>query len=131
MRVVRVRLRSPYDHDWRIRITRLPHGVATPEGMKIGLSDTLIGVHEITATDAARTFRELLDQVERDGESYRITRHGRIVAELHPARRGSLSELADFARANRSAHPGADEDWAADIAWVRDQSASLDDPWNQ
>jgi prevent-host-death family protein len=99
--------------------------------MKIGLSDTLIGVHEITATDAARTFRELLDQVERDGESYRITRHGRIVAELHPARRGSLAELADFARANRAAHPADDDDWGADIAWVRDPAAPLDDPWSR
>jgi prevent-host-death family protein len=99
--------------------------------MKIGLSDMLIGVQEITATDAARTFRELLDQVERDGESYRITRHGRIVAELHPARRGSLPDLVEFARANRVAHPGTDDDWAADIAWVRDQSAPLDDPWSR
>ena len=99
--------------------------------MKIRLSDTLLGVQEVTATDAARTFRELLDQVEREGESYRITRHGRIVAELHPARPGSLTELADFARANRAAHPGADDDWAADIAWVRDQTAPLDDPWSR
>ena len=99
--------------------------------MEIRLSDTLIDVQEITATDAARIFRELLDQVERDGESYRITRHGRIVAELHPARRGSLAELADFARANRAAHPADDDDWGADIAWVRDPAAPLDDPWSR
>lgn len=99
--------------------------------MEIGLSDTLIAVQEITATDAARTFRELLDQVERDGESYRITRHGRIVAELHPARRGSLADLAAFARANRAAHPGPDDDLAADIAWIREETAPLDDPWSR
>lgn len=99
--------------------------------MEIGLSDTFIGVQEITATDAARTFRELLDQIERAGESYRITRHGRIVAELHPARRGSLSELVEFARQNRAAHPGTDDDWSGELGWLREQHAPFDDPWER
>ena len=99
--------------------------------MKIGLSDNLLGVQEITATDAARTFRELLDQIEQAGESYRITRHGRIVAELHPARRGSLGDLVAFAHANRAAHPGSDDDWPDEIGRLREQRAPLEDPWER
>jgi len=39
----------------------------------------------LTATEVARNFREVLDLVERSGESVRIERHGHIVAELGPA----------------------------------------------
>ncbi len=75
---------------------------------------------KMTATEVARNFRSVLDQVERSGESVRIERHGHVVAELGPASEvdhrltwGELLELlhqqlgppdADFARDVEEAH---------------------------
>jgi antitoxin (DNA-binding transcriptional repressor) of toxin-antitoxin stability system len=73
----------------------------------------------MTATEVARNFRAVLDEVERSGESVRIERHGHVVAELGPASAvnhrltwGELLELlrrlgppdADFARDVEEAH---------------------------
>jgi len=73
----------------------------------------------LTATEVARNFREVLDQIERSGESVRIERHGHVVAELGPAQAverhltwGELVELlrqlgtpdAEFVRDVEEAH---------------------------
>ncbi|MBI4260921.1 MAG: type II toxin-antitoxin system prevent-host-death family antitoxin, partial [Actinobacteria bacterium] len=42
-------------------------------------------MEEISATDAARRFSELLDGVEHRGESFTIRRRGRVVARVVPA----------------------------------------------
>ena len=42
-------------------------------------------MREITATEIARRFSEVLDEVEHRSEAYRIVRRGRPVAELRPA----------------------------------------------
>lgn len=83
--------------------------------MEIGLSDIVIVVDEITATEAARAFRALLDRVEREGLSFRITRHGRAIAELTPARASTAGALC--ARL-RSAPP--DPAFFDDVRFVRD-----------
>jgi antitoxin (DNA-binding transcriptional repressor) of toxin-antitoxin stability system len=86
----------------------------------------------MTATEVARNFRSVLDEIERSGESVRIERHGHVVAELGPApaleRRlkwGELLELlrqlepadADFARdveeAHRSINQPVRDAWAS------------------
>jgi antitoxin (DNA-binding transcriptional repressor) of toxin-antitoxin stability system len=74
---------------------------------------------KMTATEVARNFRSVLDEVERSGESVRIERHGHVVAELGPASAadqhvtwGELCELlrrlgppdAHFARGAEEAH---------------------------
>ncbi len=95
--------------------------------MAIHISDTLNYVEEITATDAARGFRALLDRVERNGEAFRITRHGAVVAELRPRRSASGRDLKAMVRRH-----GADPGWRAEIDRVREESrraARLDDPW--
>lgn len=83
--------------------------------MAIRLSDIHAAVDEMTATDAARAFRALLDRVERDGESFRITRHGRAVAELGPVRSSTLGTLLDRVRDDPP-----DAEWWDDIRWIRD-----------
>ncbi len=83
--------------------------------MTIGFPDTLVPMDEITATDAARAFRALLDRVEREGAAFRIVRHGRAVAELGPVRRSTAGQLQ---RRLREAPP--DPEYWDDIRFVRD-----------
>jgi antitoxin (DNA-binding transcriptional repressor) of toxin-antitoxin stability system len=47
-------------------------------------------VREITATEAARRFSEVLDAVEHQGESFVVRRGGKVIASITPAsaRRG-------------------------------------------
>lgn len=42
-------------------------------------------MREISATDAARNFSELLDAIEHHGEHFTIVRYGKAIAELEPA----------------------------------------------
>ena len=72
-------------------------------------------VEEMTATDAARAFRALLDRVERDGASFRIVRHGRAVAELGPVRRSTAGQLR-----RRLGEEPPDPGYWEDIRFVRD-----------
>ena len=70
----------------------------------------------LTATEVARNFRMVLDEVERSGERVRIERHGHVVAELGPAsaieRQSTWGELVELLR--RLGRP--DEDFARDLA---------------
>lgn len=70
---------------------------------------------EVTATEAARHFAELLDAIEHRGEHYTIVRRGKAVAHLEPVSRGKGSELKELLRRHRP-----DAGWAADLAAVRD-----------
>ena len=69
---------------------------------------------EVSATDAARNFSDLLDGVEHRGEHYTVVRRGRPVARLEPVPHGSG---ADIKAALRQARP--DRAWADDVATVR------------
>jgi len=95
--------------------------------MAIFISDTLNFMEEVTATDAARGFRALLDRVERNGEAFRITRHGAVVAELRPRRSATGRDLKAMLRRH-----GADPAWRVEIDRVREDSRRSDrhdDPW--
>ncbi len=69
---------------------------------------------EVTATDAARRFADLLDSVEHDGERYIIIRHGRAVAQIEPVSRGRGSDTKDLLR-----RKGPDREWATSLDEVR------------
>ncbi|MBV8303271.1 MAG: type II toxin-antitoxin system Phd/YefM family antitoxin, partial [Acidimicrobiia bacterium] len=43
---------------------------------------------EVTATEAARSFSDLLDAVEHRGERFTIVRRGKAVAQLQPLAEG-------------------------------------------
>ena len=84
----------------------------------------------ISATTAARNFREVLDAVEHSGEIFRVERHGRAVAEIGPARpHGSRSLWGDVVRALCDG-PSPDPEFAADVAAIRAAAGQLPtDPW--
>jgi prevent-host-death family protein len=72
-------------------------------------------VPDITATEAARNFADLLDAIEHRHERFTIVRRGRAVAHLEPVSRGRGADLKALLR---DAEP--DADWSADLSAVRD-----------
>jgi prevent-host-death family protein len=71
-------------------------------------------VPEVTATEASRSFADLLDGVEHRGETYTIVRRGRVVAQLEPAHVASGAEAKAILRRHR-----VDREWARDVAALR------------
>ncbi len=76
----------------------------------------------VTATEASRSFAALLDSVEA-GESVIVTRGGRRIATISPARAANGQSLLDLL--GRS----ADEAFAADVAAARDAAEAQDPAW--
>jgi prevent-host-death family protein len=90
-----------------------------------GESDNLIAVRTFTATEAARRFSELLDAVERRGESFVVVRHGRAVARIGPALVADGRGVKELLRS-----APRDDDWARELRELR-ASLSVDErPWN-
>lgn len=69
---------------------------------------------DVTATDAARNFADLLDAVEHGGESFTIVRRGKAIAQLEPVTRGSGGEVKALLR-KREPDPA----WASELDEVR------------
>jgi antitoxin (DNA-binding transcriptional repressor) of toxin-antitoxin stability system len=69
---------------------------------------------DVTATDAARNFADLLDAVEHRGEHFTIIRRGKAIAHLEPMSRGRGSDAKALLR--RHSH---DTGWKRDIDGVR------------
>jgi antitoxin (DNA-binding transcriptional repressor) of toxin-antitoxin stability system len=78
----------------------------------------------MTATEAARGFSALLTSVERDGETYVITRGGRAIARIEPAAGTSGAAVKALLRHYRS-----DPSWAADLDEVRGMLVAQDRTW--
>ena len=55
-------------------------------------------VPEISATDAARHFADLLDAVEHRHEHYTVVRRGRVVAHISPMLGGRGADLKELLR---------------------------------
>ncbi len=72
-------------------------------------SDNLILMPDISATDAARRFADLLDAVEHRGEHYTIVRRGKAIAHLEPMSRGRGTDAKVLLRRHMP-----------DAAWSRD-----------
>jgi antitoxin (DNA-binding transcriptional repressor) of toxin-antitoxin stability system len=81
-------------------------------------------MRQITATEAARQFSEVLDAVEHAGEAFLITRGGRAIATLGPVAAGNGRALKEALRSNRP-----DAAWADDIREARRLLTSRDVPW--
>lgn len=77
-------------------------------------SDNLMHVSEITATEAARSFADLLDAVEHRGESFTIVRRGKAIASLAPMDQGHGTDVKALLRRHRP-----DSDWPKDLALIR------------
>lgn len=76
---------------------------------------------DVTATDAARNFADLLDAIEHRRERYTIMRRGRAVAQLEPVSRGRGADLKALLRQHEP-----DGEWSDDLNEVRDL-LTLDD----
>jgi prevent-host-death family protein len=72
-------------------------------------------VPEVSATDAARNFSDILDAVEHRGEHYTIVRRGKVVAQLDPVSTGLGHDVKALLR-GRPRDPG----FGRDIQSVRE-----------
>lgn len=79
---------------------------------------------QLSATDASRRFSEVLDQVERSGESYVVVRHGRAVATIGPASGGTGKAFKKALCAHRP-----DPAWAGELRELREALEPVRDPW--
>jgi prevent-host-death family protein len=80
----------------------------------------------MTATDAARSFSEVLNRVA-DGEEIEITRSGASVAVISPPK----SKLISAARFREliAAAPRPDAGFADDVRAARGSARAPEDPW--
>lgn len=69
---------------------------------------------EVSATDAARNFADILDAVEHRGEHFTVVRRGKPIAHLEPARPGLGAEAKALLRRHRR-----DVSWADELAALR------------
>jgi antitoxin (DNA-binding transcriptional repressor) of toxin-antitoxin stability system len=81
-------------------------------------------VRQLSATDAARRFSDVLDSVETEGETFVVVRRGQVVATIGPALVGSGRALKRALRENRP-----DSEWAAELRELRESVGSARDPW--
>jgi prevent-host-death family protein len=71
-------------------------------------------MRRLTATEAARRFLDLLDRVERDGETFVVERRGRPVASIQPAAAVTGRTVKNLLRAQ-----APDPDWERELAMLR------------
>ncbi|HTR70339.1 MAG TPA: prevent-host-death protein [Mycobacteriales bacterium] len=81
-------------------------------------------MREVTATDAARGFSALLTAVEKDGETFFVTRGGRVIARIEPAAGTSGAAVKALL-----GHYRPDKEWAADLREVRELLTTQDRQW--
>jgi prevent-host-death family protein len=69
---------------------------------------------EVSATDASRSFADLLDGVEHRGERYTIVRRGRAIAQLAPVPAASGADVKALIRSHR-----VDRNWSREVRELR------------
>jgi antitoxin (DNA-binding transcriptional repressor) of toxin-antitoxin stability system len=79
---------------------------------------------EVTATEAARGFSALLTAVEKDGETFFVTRGGRVIARIEPAAGTSGAAVKALL-----GHFRPDKDWVSDLGHVRELLTTQDRQW--
>ncbi len=80
---------------------------------------------QLSATEAARRFSDVLDSVESDHETFVVVRRGRAVATIGPALGGTGRALKSALRENLP-----DPQWAADLRELRESVGPGTDPWH-
>ncbi len=71
---------------------------------------------EVSATEAARNFADLLDAIEHRGEHFTIVRRGKVVAHLEPVSLGRGAEVKSLLSRHR-----LDAAWTDDLRALRGQ----------
>ena len=82
-------------------------------------------MRRITATEAARRLSDLLDRVERDGETFLVERRGRAIASIAPAAAVSGRAVKELLRAR-----SADDRWPRELEEFRSAIDAEDRRWN-
>lgn len=80
---------------------------------------------DISATEAARNFSDVLDAVEHRRESFLVTRGGQPVARLVPTEAASGRAAKDLLLRHKT-----DAAWADDLTEVRALLMTEDRAWN-
>ena len=84
----------------------------------------------ITATEAARSFSDLLNRVRYRGETFRIVRSGEEVAQLTAASSSSGTTLRELL-GKLQAEGSGDPDFADDLERIQaGQPKLVEDPWD-
>ena len=79
---------------------------------------------EVTATEAARGFSSLLTSVEKDGETFSVTRGGRVIARITPAGGASGAAVKELIARVRP-----DAGWMTDLEQVRELLGTQERQW--
>ncbi len=79
----------------------------------------------LTATEAARGFADVLDEVELRGETFVVVRRGRAVARIGPAGAGQGTAVKKLLKTGPR-----DRSWAADVRRMRAALRVEDRRWN-
>jgi antitoxin (DNA-binding transcriptional repressor) of toxin-antitoxin stability system len=82
-------------------------------------------MRRLTATEAARRFSDLLDQVEHEGETFLVERRGRVIASVSPAAGVSGRDLKDILRGRPT-----DSGWAGELTQLREGLESEERNWS-
>ncbi len=69
---------------------------------------------EVSATEAARNFADLLDAVEHRGERFTVVRRGKAIAVLEPAKPANGADIKTVLNRHRP-----DPGWSADLSAIR------------
>lgn len=80
---------------------------------------------DVTATEAARNFSDLLDAVEHRSESFVVRRGGKAIARISPAAVSSGTVIKELLK-----RFPPDKKWEADLAKVRSQLTSGERHWS-
>ena len=78
----------------------------------------------LAATEAARGFSALLSAVEHDGETFVITRSGRVIARIEPATGTSGRAVKSLLR-----HFAVDDEWSDELGALREGLGAQDRTW--
>jgi prevent-host-death family protein len=81
-------------------------------------------VKEISATEAARRFSEVLDAVEQQHRTFVVRRGGKVVATIGPAAHASGRALKSILRRHR-----LDPEWAQELAELRSGLTAENRQW--
>ena len=81
-------------------------------------------MRRLTATEAARSFSDLLDQVER-GQTFVVERRGRAIASIAPAAAVSGAAVKDLLRSQ-----APDPAWQRELAELRAAIEPEERRWN-
>jgi len=81
-------------------------------------------MEQVSATEAARSFSDVLDRVEAEGETFVVVRHGRVVATIGPALGGTGKALKAVLREHEP-----DVGWADELRDLRETVGPAADPW--